>query len=161
MSKTFLALRPYIARVWVLSVFKLVFLGPPESWLLDPQSLRSSKCPKLVFGYVTVVIKTNLILFVFNNSEVWRVVNPSRMFKKVYDQHKLIKHLCTSFKRKVRLKRTFRLEVSSIASLKICRINTNWNACRNPHSSKTIDLSQLTRGELQFFLNNSKSEKVL
>ena len=36
----------------------------------DPEGLRSYKCSKVVFGYVTVVIGTHLILVVFNNSEV-------------------------------------------------------------------------------------------
>ena len=39
--------------------FKYQTLGPPGSWLV-----ALKKCSKLVVGYVTVVIGTNLILLV-------------------------------------------------------------------------------------------------
>ena len=48
-------------------VFKLVSCKPGASRELDlrPQGLRSSKCSKLIFGNIIIVIGTNLIFFVF------------------------------------------------------------------------------------------------
>ena len=54
--------------VWVLSVFKFVLFltwGLKGAGSEAPQGLRSSKCYKLVFLYVIVVIGTHLILLVF------------------------------------------------------------------------------------------------
>ena len=44
--------------------FKYQTLGPPGSWLVALGPPGPKKCSKLVVGYVTVVIGTNLILLV-------------------------------------------------------------------------------------------------
>ena len=57
----------------MLSVFKLVSCKPgpgrPGNWICGPQGLRSSKCSKLSFGNIIIVIETHFCCFL-NKPEV-------------------------------------------------------------------------------------------
>ena len=66
---------------------------------------------------IVAVAKVSLSLLPLLCTEVWRVLNPPRMIKRVCDQHQLKKHFLYFILKKVCLKGTFRLEVRSIASL--------------------------------------------
>ena len=54
----------------MLSVFKLVSCKPGASRELDlrPQGLRRSKCSKLIFGNIIVVIGTHLSFLFFEQT---------------------------------------------------------------------------------------------